>query len=788
MRLPDWSEERVDKYSKLWGTICEETQKYGFKRYIKSSEVPPRRPGLGLPGAHRAPRSHSTRNGVQPALSYYLFAKLLSTQEGNPVKTSLLEFFEGEQNRENCYREVEIPKKRGGVREIAMPRHPLKWLQRSLLQVFTHLFPRHKCAHGFERGKDITTHAKQHVGRRWVYCTDIKDFFPSITWGRVYGMFQAYPFDAPAPLARYLANLVTYKGQLPQGAPTSPILANLLCRRLDSRLFKWARSNGYIYSRYADDLTFSTDRNEFSEKDRAFIDRIVNEEGFEIHSDKRRLMPRWGRQIVTGIVVNEKLNLPRDYVRGLRAILHNIRCFGWESQVNRPCHFADADAYASYCDGSLDTIEAENLREKASKKKLLLSPSSAIHSAGDVSSLRNVLRGRIEFLGHVKGRDDKTYRKLKQTFDALAGYEDEKSLVTSELYPEASPFVNRKTNGFYYRYQRLLEKLDDRSIDETDFRKKLSEWSDEIVEFRWLLDLHPYSDIPGNLNSDSLQDVREKALRIAYRADLHPHITATFFKSFDDYRYFRGLLHRAQPTDDGYIRFPNGTERKPGTLISDCDKVFKRFENRLPNFVSNATESVLEECDKWLRTQSTESEQLIHPWMDSSFREKYLSPYKKKMKFVDKESLIKKLQGKADRLREQHDCNIYIENYKADLYTGTEDVEQAVELLLEVLCQHAENPVYVKMEPGRVGTDFDELILKMYEEDSSVKGKPPVLHKLLSGESQGALDLLRGYARWTVTADFEESSSTYRFDVMSNSRNELSSPANMFCFELSFYQ
>lgn len=172
---------------------------------------------------------------------------LLDTQPGNTLLERLIRHLDGTNNRRSYYHEVEIPKKREGTRTLTVPSHPLKWVQRSLLTVLTHLFPRHKCAHGFERGKSIITHARQHVGKRYVYTIDIKDFFPSITRNRVFGMLKAYPFHAPQAVARYLANLTCYEGCLPQGAPTSPILSNLLCRRLDSRLFKWARRNGYTY-------------------------------------------------------------------------------------------------------------------------------------------------------------------------------------------------------------------------------------------------------------------------------------------------------------------------------------------------------------------------------------------------------------------------------------------------------------------------------------------------------------------------------------------------------------
>jgi len=206
-------------------------------------------------------------------------------------------------------------------------------------------------AHGFVRGRSTVTNAAPHVGQQLVLNLDLEDFFPSVTFPRVRGVFRELGYS-PA-IATLLALLCTecprrplsYAGvkyhtavgprSLPQGACTSPALANLVARRLDRRLNGLCQKLGYRYTRYADDLTFSTsETNAVRNYGRllAAVRRIVSDEGFQVHPKKGRIQRRARRQEVTGIVVNDKLGLPRLEVRRLRAILHQAKKTGLNAQ------------------------------------------------------------------------------------------------------------------------------------------------------------------------------------------------------------------------------------------------------------------------------------------------------------------------------------------------------------------------------------------------------------------------------------------------------------------------
>src|SRR5262245_4186551 len=239
------------------------------------------------------------------------------------------------------YREFRMPKRSGGTRRILAPNGALKAVQRTILRRVLGRLRSHPSAHGFERGRSILTNAQAHVGRAVVVRMDLKDFFPSTSARRVFQYLRRIGWNRPA--ARLLTHLCTFEGGLPQGAPTSPRLSNLVNYRLDARLTGLAdrrrvynprtaghleeRPVGATYTRYADDLTFS-----FPTDDRKLIryvvrmtKHIVASEGYELHLHRKlRVLRRHTRQQVTGLVVNDWVNLPRATRRWLRAVEHRL--------------------------------------------------------------------------------------------------------------------------------------------------------------------------------------------------------------------------------------------------------------------------------------------------------------------------------------------------------------------------------------------------------------------------------------------------------------------------------
>jgi RNA-directed DNA polymerase len=153
-----------------------------------------------------------------------------------------------------------VPRRHGGARVIHAPIKPIKEMQQKLAAELMLCYRAPAMVHGYVRARNIKSNAMGHSGKRWVLCLDIEDFFPSINFGRVRGMFMAYPFNYIQEVATLLAQLCCHSNALPHGAPTSPVISNLICRGLDKELLSIARRDHCHYSRYCDDLTFSATR------------------------------------------------------------------------------------------------------------------------------------------------------------------------------------------------------------------------------------------------------------------------------------------------------------------------------------------------------------------------------------------------------------------------------------------------------------------------------------------------------------------------------------------------
>ncbi len=241
-----------------------------------------------------------------------------------------------------------VPKRNGSQRVILAPKVQLKAIQRKIVAEILVRLPAHSAAHGFVAGRSILTNAAPHVGKQFVLNMDLKDFFPTITFARLRGLLMrlGYSYSVASVLALLCTERDRYslerngetvyaalgERMLVQGAPTSPALSNILARRLDARLDGLARKLNLSYTRYADDLTFSGDDLDAILSAMHLSRRIIEDEGFILNTEKTHLYRRSGRQTVTGLVVNEKVSVPRVLRRRVRAILHNAEQTGLAAQ------------------------------------------------------------------------------------------------------------------------------------------------------------------------------------------------------------------------------------------------------------------------------------------------------------------------------------------------------------------------------------------------------------------------------------------------------------------------
>ncbi len=287
-----------------------------------------------------------------------------------------------------------IPKKSGGERPICAPYGNLKWFQICLNEIFKALYTPSPYAMGFTEGRSIVDNARMHTNQNYVFNIDLKDFFPSIKIQQVRKRLQLAPFNFNTNIAWKIAGFCTISSWLidkestphfvlPQGAPTSPLLTNAVCDKLDRRLHGLAKRFGLHYSRYADDITFSSMHNVYQPDSefRRELQRIITDQGFTINEKKTRLSHCSKRQEVTGLTVGAKINVTRKYVKDLRAILHIWEKYGLDA------------AYAAFYP-----------RYKSEKCKLRYDKPEP--------DLVNVIAGKLCYLKMVKGENDPIYTKL----------------------------------------------------------------------------------------------------------------------------------------------------------------------------------------------------------------------------------------------------------------------------------------------------------------------------------------------------------------------------------------
>lgn len=289
------------------------------------------------------------------------------------------------------YHTLAIKKKDGGTRAIYVPHNSLKYIQRKIAKILLDIYASNNknCVHGYVKGKGIKSNAIVHVNKKYIINIDLKDFFPSINFGRVRGLFQKYPFNFNDIVSTTLAQICCFDNMLPQGAPSSPIISNFICRKLDNSLIDLSKKGKFLYTRYADDITFSTNMNslpieigciennvlKLSEE----LQKTIRENDFQINDIKTRYADKRNHQEVTGIVVNKTPNVKRNYIKHIRGMLHAYERFGLEGAAKE--HFE----------------KYHNMGKPPYQPEV---------------TFINELIGKIGYIGMIRGKDDSIYKKL----------------------------------------------------------------------------------------------------------------------------------------------------------------------------------------------------------------------------------------------------------------------------------------------------------------------------------------------------------------------------------------
>lgn len=372
---------------------------------------------------------------------------------------------------ENSYHKFEIDKKSGGTRLILAPNRELKAVQKKLAALLwktqekiwekENIHP--NISHGFQKKKSIITNASVHRNKKIVLNIDLENFFESFHFGRVLGFFEKNrDFKVPREVALVISQLVCYEGSLPQGAPTSPVITNLICRILDIRLVNIARKFKLDYSRYADDLTFSTNDKSFFDCKNQFLlllEKEIIRAGFKVNSSKTRLQLSSSRQEVTGLVVNKKISVPKEFYKNTRAMAHRLYKHG-EFLINEDV-------------GSLEQLEGRFAFINQIDKY-----NNGLENNGSLN--KNSINHQ-KYLLKTKLKDNNHYNMLLQLNAREREYQ--KFLFYKYFYGNTRPTIvtEGKTDSRYLKaalknlykdYPKLIEKKNDRYYFKVLFFKK----------------------------------------------------------------------------------------------------------------------------------------------------------------------------------------------------------------------------------------------------------------------------------------------------------------------------
>jgi len=279
--------------------------------------------------------------------------------------------------KDSFYKSFKIKKKNGSYRNINEPLNQLFSIQKEFSLFFLVNRTKYDHSHGFELNKSIVTNAREHVNKKIVLNIDLENFFTNISSPRIIE-FLIKKFNVSEIEAIKIADILTYKNSLPQGSPSSPVISNFICEKLDIELYKYCRRFNITYTRYADDLSFSFSFDKLPKFQVNNIISIIEQNGFKINKAKYRYYYRNTRQIVTGLVVNEKVNVKREFYKNLRAILYN-----WSSK-------------------GIEVAQNKFIEKHGENKNFILT-----------------VAGWINFLGQVQGEKSKKFISLKSQFKKL---------------------------------------------------------------------------------------------------------------------------------------------------------------------------------------------------------------------------------------------------------------------------------------------------------------------------------------------------------------------------------
>ncbi len=665
---------------------------------------------------------------------------LIFGAEAKPFEMSQLNYHCNPQNNKARYYSFSILKKSGALRTIHAPNKGLKALQKCLNIILQVMFDPHKSATGFIPGKSVVDNAAIHTGKNYVYNIDLKDFFPIIEKARVYSRMLYPPFNLSnekSKLANIIAGLCCQEMEverqengewvkkmefvLPQGAPTSPTITNIICERLDRRLSGAANRFGLTYSRYADDITFSSNHNNYLPESDFLkeVERIVTDQKFIIKSAKTRLQKQGYRQEVTGLLVNKNVNVQQRYIKELRMWLYYWERYGYDR------------AYEFF----LPRYKAEKGHVKKGKP-----------------NLANVIAGKLDYLKMIKGIENGLYLKLKRRFDALIIINKDKALETAAIQAEnllSLADINNTSSTKEEVHQQHTDRLRI-NINPIDFVKGQIKLKRKII-----------IDKGENLPLEEFLENNEGEEKEIDLSKHKPIDVNRFLLNFRASEGLKFLTHDYDKTDSQF---------EYADILKVAKKEFEDLSTRFvipQNLYARINQFAFGNPDKfWMFNNTTyklnwktpellswmESNPHTHPIRNEYFEKGLIVPFKKsiEIKAPELEYIFKnKLAENLGSNYLSFDIRL-IDLDKANFYTNVDALQVGVSYLIKAIKQRFNNSNKIKVEFSRkADAEGRKRIIKIVHIGSE-SNKPLDKKELLQGDLLEAEKAFFGICDWTI--------------------------------------
>jgi retron-type reverse transcriptase len=621
--------------------------------------------------------------------------------------------------RNQYYRIKNINKSNGKIRTIHAVTSYLKTTQKKTLEFLSNNYSPTRYAKGFVKGSSIIENAKLHRNKKFLLKIDLKDFFPSISFARVMGMFQAPPFMFSKDMAVIFAQICCLddNGPIPQGGVTSPYISNMICRKLDSRLSKLAINMRIDYSRYADDMTFSTDKNIDFNKFLKIVQEIIEDEGFEINESKTRFLKKSNRQIVTGIVVNEGLNVNRKYINNIRAILHNCYINGVVKEMTR----SDIKDTRNTC----SPLVRKNINEYTThKSNKIIDKKKAKHI------FLTHLLGRIQFVGQVARANKKLN---KDHYDRRVG------IYENLMDKYKSLCIKEKLRGpQYFLALKELEKC--RKIEVIKEIKQISaiQKLDEIVD-----------DLANNdprffvftYNRSKLKYYKNEVIKkLEYPPFDQTYLTTILSSLKDSQSVLGGLCHdirEHQITQDFIMKFINTFEVHYKYKLSYEPRItIKEFLDKIEKKILN-----------------TNSEQKLNLFSEEDFRDKTIIPFKKNTRF-GRDDTSTNISVMIDEVFSETTKNYNKDNVLVhSFYTYVPAIKNSMELILRSMNRHSKSKRLI-LSITR-DTENNLILISISDTNTHEIDSDCIRDNLVHGKMKSVIRILNGIGDYYFIANFK---------------------------------